>query len=59
MNKNQVKGHASEAKGKIKEIVGKVVGDKTMEYEGNIEKQGGKVEAKYGDLKSDIKKARK
>ena len=56
MNKNQVEGRAKEAKGKVKETVGKVTGNKEMEYKGKAEKSAGKVEAKYGDLKRDIKK---
>lgn len=59
MNKNQVDGRADEAKGKAKEVTGKVTGDKDMEYEGKAEKTGGKTEAAYGDIKSDIKKATK
>ena len=57
MNKNQVKGYANKAKGKIKEVVGKVTGDKSTEFEGKAEKLGGTAEAEYGDLKSDVKEA--
>jgi uncharacterized protein YjbJ (UPF0337 family) len=57
MNKNQVKGRADEAKGKVKEVTGKVLGNKRMETEGKVEKQSGKTEAAYGDLKRDVKKA--
>jgi uncharacterized protein YjbJ (UPF0337 family) len=57
MNKNQIKGRADEAKGKIKEVTGKVIGNKRMEYEGKAEKHGGKTEAAYGDLKRDVKKS--
>lgn len=59
MNKNQVKGSANKAKGKIKEVAGKLTGNKSMEYKGKAMKYGGKAEAKYGDLKSDAKKATK
>lgn len=59
MNKNQVKGRAHEVKGKVKEVAGKVTGDKELEYKGKAEKQGGKAEAGYGDLKRDIKKSTK
>ena len=57
MNKDQVKGRFEEAKGKIKEVTGNVVGDKEMEVEGNIQKNIGKAQAGVGDLKEDIKKA--
>lgn len=41
MNKNQVKGHANEAKGNGKEVAGKVAGDKSTEYKGKVEKPSG------------------
>jgi uncharacterized protein YjbJ (UPF0337 family) len=56
MNKDQVKGRAEEAKGKVKEVAGNIVRDDEMELEGNIEKNVGKVKAGFGDLKDDIKK---
>jgi len=56
MDKNQVTGRLNEAKGKIKEETGKVFGNKNLENKGNIEKNVGKAQAKYGDIKSDIKK---
>jgi uncharacterized protein YjbJ (UPF0337 family) len=59
MNKNQVDGRTREAKGKVKEVAGKVTGDKSTEYKGKAEKQAGKVEAKYGDVKRDVKKESK
>jgi uncharacterized protein YjbJ (UPF0337 family) len=55
INKDQVEGHIEEAKGTIKEVTGKLVGDKTLEAEGNIQKNLGKVQAKVGDIKQDVK----
>jgi len=57
MNKDQVKGRIEEAKGTVKEVTGKVVGDEELEAEGNVQKNIGKVQAGVGDLKEDIKKA--
>jgi uncharacterized protein YjbJ (UPF0337 family) len=57
MNKNQVKGRFEEAKGKVKEVVGKVVGNEELENKGKVEKVGGKVQAAVGDLKEDVKDA--
>ena len=57
MNKDQTKGRVEEAKGKVKEIAGKVVGNKDLELKGKIQNTGGKAQAAFGDLKSDIKKA--
>ena len=57
MNKDQVKGRVEEATGKVKEVAGKVTGDKDLEQEGKVQNIGGKVQAGYGDLKEDIKTA--
>lgn len=56
MNKNQVTGRVDQAKGKVKEVTGKILDDDQMEMEGNIEKNIGKTKAGFGDLKDDIKK---
>lgn len=55
MNKTQVKGRKNQAIGKVKEVAGKVTGNKTMEYKGKAEKLGGKTQAGYGDLKQEAK----
>jgi uncharacterized protein YjbJ (UPF0337 family) len=57
MNKDQVKGRVEEAKGKVKEVAGHVVGNKDLELEGNVQKNVGKVQAGIGDLKEDVKKS--
>ena len=57
MNKDQVKGRIEQATGKVKEVAGKVTGDKELEQEGKVQNVGGKVQAGYGDLKEDIKTA--
>lgn len=59
INKDQIKGRTDEAKGKAKETVGKVVGDKKMELKGSIQKNYGAVRAAVGDAKHDISKAMK
>jgi uncharacterized protein YjbJ (UPF0337 family) len=55
INQDQVKGRVEEAKGTIKEATGKIVGDGTLEAKGNIQKNLGKVQAKVGDIKRDLK----
>jgi uncharacterized protein YjbJ (UPF0337 family) len=55
INKDQVKGRVEEAKGTIKEATGKLVGDPTLEAKGNIQKNLGKVQEKFGDIKQDVK----
>ena len=57
MNKDQVKGRIKKVKGSAKKVAGKVAGNKDLEREGEIENTSGKVQAKYGDLKKDIKKS--
>jgi uncharacterized protein YjbJ (UPF0337 family) len=56
MDKHQVKGEMHKAKGKIKEVTGRTIGNEKMEREGKIEHAKGSVQKAYGDLKSDIKK---
>jgi uncharacterized protein YjbJ (UPF0337 family) len=58
VNKDQVNGRVDEAKGAIKETTGKVLNDKGMEVEGNIQKNVGKAQAGYGDIKQDIKEGK-
>ena len=59
MNKDQVKGRVNEAKGKIKEAAGKLVGNEKLEAKGKVQKVLGKAQAKFGDVKSDVKEAKK
>jgi uncharacterized protein YjbJ (UPF0337 family) len=56
MNNDQVKGRIKEAKGKAKQVAGNVVGNKKLEEKGKLQKDVGKVQAGYGDLKHDLKK---
>jgi uncharacterized protein YjbJ (UPF0337 family) len=56
INKDQVKGRANEAIGKVKEIVGEAVGNKKLEIKGAIQKNIGNVQAKVGDIKSAVTK---
>ena len=59
INKDQVKGRVEEVKGAVKEGTGKVLGDKTLEAKGNIQKNFGKVQAKVGDVEKDLKDSAK
>jgi len=58
-NKDQVKGRATEAEGKVKEVVGKLVGNKELEVKGIVQKHLGAVQGKIGDIKEDLKKPTK
>lgn len=42
-NKDQVRGRVKEAKGKIKEVVRKLVGNRTQEAKGKIQEKLGKA----------------
>jgi uncharacterized protein YjbJ (UPF0337 family) len=59
INKEQVKGRTEQAQGKVKEVVGKIVGNKHLEVEGNIQKTVGAVQALVGDAKEQIAKTLK
>lgn len=55
MNKDQVKGRIDVVKGAVKEVAGHIVGNKSLETEGVVQKTVGKVQAGLGDIKSDVK----
>ena len=55
MDKDRVVGSAKEIKGKIKEGVGKAVGDTKLQAEGNADKAEGKVQNAIGGLKDTLK----
>jgi len=57
MNKDQVAGRVEQAKGKIKEVAGKVTGSEKLESEGVADKAAGKVQSTYGDVKEKAKDA--
>lgn len=56
MNRHQLKGRISQARGKVKEITGKLVGNKVLEEKGRVEYTSGRIQAGYGDLKGEIQK---
>lgn len=55
MDKERVIGSAKVVKGKLKELVGKAVGDAKLQAEGKSEKIEGKVRNAIGGLKDAIK----
>ncbi len=55
MDKNRVEGVAHQAKGAVKEAVGKVTGDKKTQAEGAAEKAAGKVQNAAGGAKDAAK----
>jgi uncharacterized protein YjbJ (UPF0337 family) len=55
INKDQVEGRAKEAAGKVQEVAGKMVGNTKQQLKGNINKNVGAAQAKFGDAKSRVK----
>ncbi len=51
MDKDRVEGAGHQAKGTVKEAVGKMTGDKKTEAEGTAEKAAGKVQNTVGGVK--------
>ena len=55
MNKDQTKGRVKEMKGKVKEVAGKLLGNEKLEAKGKVQKTLGKAQAKFGDVKQDVR----
>ncbi|GAA4359789.1 CsbD family protein [Variovorax defluvii] len=55
MNKDHVKGTMDQAKGSVKQAVGKAVGNERLQAEGAADKTAGAVEKKVGDVKDAAK----
>ena len=55
MDKDRIIGSAKVVKGKIKEAVGKAVGDAKIETEGKADKVEGKVQNAIGGLKDALR----
>jgi len=49
--KDKVEGKLHEAKGKVKEVAGKVTNNRKLEAEGKTEQIAGKVQNKVGQIK--------
>ncbi len=56
MDKDRIEGAAHQAKGAIKETIGKVTGDTKTQAEGKVEKAAGKVQNAVGGAKDAIRK---
>jgi uncharacterized protein YjbJ (UPF0337 family) len=57
MDKDRIQGSAEQAKGKVKEIAGKVTGDTKLESEGKAQKAAGKIQNTIGGMKDAVKEA--
>jgi uncharacterized protein YjbJ (UPF0337 family) len=57
MNKDRIQGSFGQAKGKAKEVAGKVTGDSKLQSEGTAQKVAGKVQNAVGGFKDAVKAA--
>jgi uncharacterized protein YjbJ (UPF0337 family) len=55
MNKDRVEGSAKQAKGALKEAVGKATGNRRMQAKGVADKAEGKVQNAVGGVKDKVK----
>ena len=57
MDREHMKGAADKAKGAIKDVAGKVTGDKELQSEGKLDKAKGDLHNAAGDVKDAFRKA--
>ena len=57
MNKDRIQGSAEQAKGKIKETIGKATGDAKLQSEGKADQIAGKTRNAIGGIKDAAKEA--
>lgn len=55
MDKSRIEGAARQAKGSIKEAVGKVTGNRELELEGKADKVAGEAQSAVGKAKDAVK----
>ena len=59
MHKDEVKGAAKQARGSIKDAVGKVTGDDKLRADGALDKAEGRVQQEVGKVKEKVRDALK
>ena len=59
VDKNRIEGALDQAKGTIKEVTGKVIGDQKLEAEGKADKVAGKAQSAVGGAKDAVRDATK
>ena len=55
VDKDRVEGSLQQAKGKVKEVAGKVTGDTKLEQEGKGDQVAGKIQNTVGGIKDAIR----
>lgn len=56
-NRNEVEGKLDQAKGKVKETVGRVINDRDLEREGQADHASGKIEEGFGKARRKVGEA--
>lgn len=59
MHRDEMKGAAKDAKGAMKEAVGRATGDERLEAEGTVDRTEGKIQKGVGNLKEAARTALK
>ena len=55
VDKDRIKGSAEKAKGKVKELAGKLTGDSKLKSEGKADQLKGKVQSAVGGVKDALR----
>jgi uncharacterized protein YjbJ (UPF0337 family) len=55
VDKDRIKGAAEQAKGKVKEVAGKIAGDSKLESEGKVDQVAGKIQNAIGGIKDTLR----
>jgi len=55
MDKDRIEGAAEQAKGKMKEVAGKIIGDSKLESEGKSDQAAGKIQNAIGGIKDTLR----
>jgi len=56
-NRDELEGKYDQAKGSVKETVGRAVNDRNLEAEGDADRAGGKVQEGFGKVKRKVGEA--
>ena len=57
VDKDRIEGSMEQAKGKVKEVAGKITGDSKTESEGKADQLKGKVQNTVGGIKDKVREA--
>ena len=55
VDKDRIKGSAEQAKGKVKEVAGKMTGDSKLQSEGKADQVKGKIQNAVGGIKDTLR----